>query len=921
MYKQQKYDEGVQKIQGYIDSIAGLDIARDIDKAYLQGKVNELGSKLKSVAAGDFSNYQLVNSVGGMATQIAKDPYVQNAVSSTNWYRKQTEKIQKEIEEGKSSPDNIFKFQKQANNWMSSTELGKKFSDSYIPFFDIFKFAKETFDEVLPDGYSFDQIYQMGADGKPITREVVGKNGKKEKVLVYSTTMTRLEKEGRFPKKVQETISQIFSDPRVSRQLGITGEYNYRNYDERMLAEKVNSQKESLLETYEEKLADLNIEKNSVTSAEGKKAIQDQIDAISQRMTTINENYNAYAKLANENPDTVRGKLYEDDVFSRYSTMFGKVVSKQQILENPAWRAEFEVQKEANAQSRWAQTEARERQEFRDDMDYKKKALSQAWDIAILNASTRGGKRGKGNNGLGTPEDLFDFTQGNQFSDTDVIYLEDRDYRNAAEDYNRNSVDLVWNAGFQDIPGNKKIFDNLVKSGKSPEEAKYTILKQLADKRKIPLEEFLTQYNNKVITTYNNLTPEQKQKNPILETQYKNFKQSLRNFEGQRVIRKQIDDQQEALFGKDVSRQTALVDIKDQKITFRGKEYELSKDDVYDLAVYLKGNLSVLGTMAGATDEGVRRAANSAAARLKLRGKEELLTGILDENIDKRAYKGGPITFGYDVVRGLAGVKDVYRQFRYGNDTMNPFQQVEKVFNVIDNENFAVAIKGRAEVIRRNYNIQPNLKAPLFTGDSDTDKELLYGVKGMVGGYSTASGGRINESGDFKEFAKAVNAKSDPSNLALNVQPTIGTDGQVKVEVVAYDGDKRIGGMIVQPDEAKTMGIDINTLYESKELSILRNTIKYNGGKSSNGNPSETSTYIQGDSWFDDNDFTQLKNSGFSAKGNIVLQNGLYFPYIYVTDGQVEKVRNLPGSPSLGAATSALTQVSPMFVKSILIEK
>lgn len=236
-YKQQKYEEGVQRIQGEIDRVAGLDIYKDVDKQYLQSKLNELGSKLKTVASNDFSNFQLVNSVGGMAKQIGKDNKVVNAVSSTARYRKETERIQKDIDEGKSDPSNILNFQKQAKGWLDSTEAGDVFSGSYTPHFDIFKFAKETFDAVEPDGYSFDQIYQLGSDGKPLTVDSKDpRTGKVTKSLVYSTTMTRLEKEGRLPKKVQETIAQIFSDPRVSRQLGITGEYNYRGYDDNALA-------------------------------------------------------------------------------------------------------------------------------------------------------------------------------------------------------------------------------------------------------------------------------------------------------------------------------------------------------------------------------------------------------------------------------------------------------------------------------------------------------------------------------------------------------------------------------------------------------------------------------------------------------------------------------------------------------------
>ena len=45
MYKQQLYDQGVQKIQSQIDNIAGLDIIHDSDRAYLQSKLGELTTK------------------------------------------------------------------------------------------------------------------------------------------------------------------------------------------------------------------------------------------------------------------------------------------------------------------------------------------------------------------------------------------------------------------------------------------------------------------------------------------------------------------------------------------------------------------------------------------------------------------------------------------------------------------------------------------------------------------------------------------------------------------------------------------------------------------------------------------------------------------------------------------------------------
>ena len=88
MAKQAQYDQGVRKVQNYVDRVAGLEIAKPQHKQYLQSKMDELGNRLKTVAAGDFSNQQLVNSVSGMTGQIIKDPIIQNAVYSTQALKK-----------------------------------------------------------------------------------------------------------------------------------------------------------------------------------------------------------------------------------------------------------------------------------------------------------------------------------------------------------------------------------------------------------------------------------------------------------------------------------------------------------------------------------------------------------------------------------------------------------------------------------------------------------------------------------------------------------------------------------------------------------------------------------------------------------------------------------------------------------------
>ena len=141
MEKQKRYDEGIKKIQGYIDNIAGLDVVKDIHKEYLQSKLNELGNNLRNFAASDFSNYQMVNSVTGMTSQIVRDPVIQNAVYSTRRIRKEQERIDSDQKEGKLTPDNQLHWSKQLNNWLGDSDINTKFNGSYVPHFDVFKYA------------------------------------------------------------------------------------------------------------------------------------------------------------------------------------------------------------------------------------------------------------------------------------------------------------------------------------------------------------------------------------------------------------------------------------------------------------------------------------------------------------------------------------------------------------------------------------------------------------------------------------------------------------------------------------------------------------------------------------------------------------------------------------------------------------
>lgn len=139
MYKQAKYDEGVQKIQSYVDNVAGLDVYNPISKQYLESKVSQLGGRLRTVAAGDFSNQQLVNSIGGMAGEIIKDPYIQNAVYSAANIKNQTKAIEAAKAKGEWGVENEDLYNDQLSKYYNSTDLKDRFSNQYVPYEDLYK--------------------------------------------------------------------------------------------------------------------------------------------------------------------------------------------------------------------------------------------------------------------------------------------------------------------------------------------------------------------------------------------------------------------------------------------------------------------------------------------------------------------------------------------------------------------------------------------------------------------------------------------------------------------------------------------------------------------------------------------------------------------------------------------------------------
>ena len=254
MAKQAQYNQGVQKVQNYVDRVAGLEIAKPQHKQYLQSKLDELGSRLKTVAAGDFSNQQLVNSVSGMTGQIIKDSIVQNAVYSTQVLKKGESDREIAVKAGKTSPANDDLWNDTKSAWFNNADLNTPFDGKFIERWDVDKKLTERAEMILknPDVINQEQRFKhdekgntlyfgtepvKDAQGKPVIdsktkqpvlRQTISTDPSKGGQPQEDDAILKISVKGTSPEKLYNNFLNSL-DSRDAQQLKIDARYKYKN--------------------------------------------------------------------------------------------------------------------------------------------------------------------------------------------------------------------------------------------------------------------------------------------------------------------------------------------------------------------------------------------------------------------------------------------------------------------------------------------------------------------------------------------------------------------------------------------------------------------------------------------------------------------------------------------------------------------
>jgi hypothetical protein len=319
IYKQQKYDEGIQKIQSNNDNIAGLDVVRDVDKAYLQSKLNQLGNNLTTVAAGDFSNFQLVNSVNGMTNQIAKDPNVLNAISSAKTYRKGLEDMAAANKEGKGSPSNDWLFKTDASDWLNSQDINKSFNGGYKPYSNYSKNAEEVIKGLVKNETGKDVAFEYDKDGN---RHILD-------------AMTRTEISGITPERIQSAL-MVGLSPADFQQMQIDGRYNYSNSTPEQFVNDINKSYKADFDKYKAKRDEIAGAIDAASSIEVKQKLQQDLNAYDKELDRISNEYGNVTKTFGQGDvESAKARLHSTKWINNFAQTFASQSVKQTYESSP----------------------------------------------------------------------------------------------------------------------------------------------------------------------------------------------------------------------------------------------------------------------------------------------------------------------------------------------------------------------------------------------------------------------------------------------------------------------------------------------------------------------------------------------------------------------------------------------------------
>lgn len=330
MYKQAMYEQGVQQIQTALSTVAGLDVARPVDKQYLESKVNEVTSKINSIAGGDWSNKNLVSKATGIASSVAKDQYVQDAIYSAAAI-KELAASQKALKE--KNPE----LYPVSAEWYDSQELQRYMSSNKIG--DRYGGPKEA---TRHFGVKRDEdIRKALKELHPSIIQTVDESGKYTYTYDKTTTVT--------PEQIQNVVMGVIgSNPEFQKSMQIDASFSYKDADVTDLIKSIPDKKalvENQLATTNKNIDDIIAANPSMSVSEKEKLLEQKAkneEKTKERLADY-DNWVKEAQSGNVNRiNSLKQMNFFDNMLNGYISNFQQFSRETEIKDNIVTKAQLD---------------------------------------------------------------------------------------------------------------------------------------------------------------------------------------------------------------------------------------------------------------------------------------------------------------------------------------------------------------------------------------------------------------------------------------------------------------------------------------------------------------------------------------------------------------------------------------------------
>jgi hypothetical protein len=331
MQKQLEYNQGVEKVQGYIDSVAGLEVIMPEQKDYLHQRVNNLQQEVGRVVQADFSKQQLVNSVGSLTSKIASDPIIQTAVASTQTYKQGIAAMKEAKEKGKSSISNEWDFNDQFQKWYNSKDITARFSGSFTPYTDVTGKVSKIIKDLEPNSQIEDNPFKRGNHGEIL----MDRDGLPQ----IDWAMIEKGSKSLTPERIKAAISANMTSDDLN-QLTIDGRYSYRGQDATGMKSITDQSYQYKLDQVNDIIQGLMVQKATANNNPQLSAqIDSQIQAYKDKASYYQNSYGQDMAMINNNLEAYKGQLYSSSWLNKFGDGYAYSQNSLTYKENPYFMA------------------------------------------------------------------------------------------------------------------------------------------------------------------------------------------------------------------------------------------------------------------------------------------------------------------------------------------------------------------------------------------------------------------------------------------------------------------------------------------------------------------------------------------------------------------------------------------------------